>query len=183
MKKWEVLDSYYLYQTPYGNLRRDKCLLEDGKIIEDYNVNEFSNWVNGVVLTKDMELILTKQYRHGAEDFFYEIPAGSPEKEESYSDAISREVLEETGYTTATAPIFLGEFYVNPSVQNNKVFSFLLINAEKTSEQLLDENESIEVYKVKFDEAKEMIKNQKINQMFSVLSIYLSFEYLSENIL
>jgi len=61
MKKWEVLDSHYLYQTPYGNLRRDMCLLENGEIIEEYNINEFSNWVNGVVVTKDKEIILTKQ--------------------------------------------------------------------------------------------------------------------------
>jgi len=166
MKKWEVLDSHYLYQTPYGNLRRDMCLLENGEIIEKYNINEFSNWVNGVVVTKDKEIILTKQYRHGAEDLFYEIPAGSPESQESYSEAISREVLEEIGYTTATKPMLLGEFFVNPSVQNNKVISYLFINVEKTSKQLLDDTESITVYKFKLTDVKEMIKSQKINQFF-----------------
>jgi len=180
MKKWEVLDSHYLYQTPYGNLRRDTCLLENGETIEEYNVNEFSNWVNGVVVTKDKEIILTKQYRHGAEDFFYEIPAGSPESQESYSEAISREVLEETGYTTATKPILLGEFFVNPSVQNNKVISYLFINAKKTSKQLLDDTESITVYKFKLTDVKEMIKSQEINQMFSVLSLHLSFGYIDK---
>lgn len=73
----------------------------------------------------------------------------------------------------ATNPIFLGEFYVNPSVQNNKVITYLFINAEKTSEQLLDDTESIKVYKFKLTDVKE-IKNQEINQMFSVLSLHLS---------
>ncbi len=112
MQKWKVLNSQYLYQTPYGNLRKDKCLAENDFVIDAYHVNEFDNWVNAVVLTEQQEIVLVKQYRHGAGDFFYEIPAGKVEAGETYAEAIEREVLEETGYKSTASPIYLGEFFV-----------------------------------------------------------------------
>jgi len=69
MKKWKVTDSKYLYQSPHGNFRIDTCLLPNGNVTE-YNVNEFSDWVDIVAINDKKELVLVKQYRHPAEDFF-----------------------------------------------------------------------------------------------------------------
>lgn len=181
MKKWKVLDSNYLYQTPYGNLRRDKCHLENGIVIEEYNVHEYVDWINAVVVTEDQKVILIKQYRHGAKDFFYEIPAGSGEEGETHTEAIEREVLEETGYQSKTPLIYLGEFFVNPALQNNKVISYLMLDAKAVSEQNLDETEQIEVFKYSLNEIKEMIKTKEITQMFSVLAILLAEKYIESS--
>lgn len=179
MKKWKVLSSHYVYKSPYGNLRRDKCLLDNGVIIEEYNVNEFPNWVNGVVVNKDRELIFVKQYRHGCGDFFYEIPAGMPNDGETYLQAIEREVLEETGYKSDQVPIYLGESFVNPATQNNKVISYLITDAYLAAEQNLDAAEQIEVFKFRLEDIDRMIEKKEITQMFSVLAISLAKKYLT----
>jgi len=180
MKKWAKLESTYLYKTPFGNLRSDKCKLPNGNIIENYYVNDFSNWVNAVVLTDDMKVVLVKQYRHAGDDFFLEIPAGIIEADETFEEGILREVREETGYISNTVPIKLGEFYVNPSTQNNKVITYLIKNAIKVSDQDLDENEEIEIVLMDFIEMGKAIKNNKIKtQLFTASAYYMVKDYLS----
>lgn len=181
MQKWKVLERSYLYKTPHGNLRKDRCLIEDkNHIIDAYHVNEFENWVNAVVLTDQEEMVLIKQYRHGAEGFFYEIPAGKTEYRESYEQAIQREVLEETGYQTNTSPIYLGEFFVNPATQNNKVISYLMLHAVKVKEQDLDVGEVIDIFKIPFENVEKLVKTGELQQLFSVTAFCLAKNYLIE---
>lgn len=179
MKKWEVLNSHYLYQTPYGNLRKDKCLVENGFVIDDYHVNEFDNWVNAVIITEQQEMVLVKQYRHGAGDFFYEIPAGKAEAGESYAEAIEREVLEETGYKSTALPIYLGEFFVNPATQNNKVISYMIPHAIKVDKQHLDPGEVIDIFTLPIENVEELIHKGELQQLFSVTAFYLAKKYNS----
>lgn len=179
LKNWKTLNSSYLYKTPFGNLRKDTCELPDGHIIQDYYVNEYSDWVNAIVLTKKQEIVLVKQYRHAALSSFIEVPAGKPENEESYEEAIVREVREETGYTSITPPLLLGEFYVNPATQTNKVISYLITEAELTSEQDLDDTEEIEVYLLDYKTMSEMVKSGEINHLFTVSAYYMSKELIT----
>lgn len=139
MEKWKTLDSHYLYKTPFGNLRKDKCELPNGKIINDYYVNEYSDWVNAIVITKDNNVVLVEQYRYAGGDFFLEIPAGKIEENESYEEGLLRELREETGFTSKTKPIKLGELMVNPAIQTNKVITYLVVDAYKELEQDLDD--------------------------------------------
>lgn len=178
LKNWETLSSSYLYKTPFGNLRKDTCELPDGHIIQDYYVNEYSDWVNAIVLTKNQEIVLVKQYRHAAQSSFIEVPAGKPEKDESYEEAIIREVREETGYTSTTPPVFLGELYVNPATQTNKVISYLITDAELTTEQELDDTEEIDVHLLDYNIMSKKIKTGEINHLFTVTAYYLSKELI-----
>lgn len=177
MDKWKVLDREYLYQTTHGNLRKDKCEVENRFVIEAYYVNEFDNWVNAVVITEREEIVLVKQYRHGAGDFFYEVPAGRAETDETNEEAIEREVLEETGYQSAIAPIYLGELYVNPATQNNKVISYLIPHAVKVDKQNLDAGEVIDIFTIPIAKVEEMIQKGELQQLFSVTAFYLARNY------
>ncbi|MEK4486065.1 NUDIX hydrolase [Psychrobacillus sp. FSL H8-0484] len=178
MKSWKTLNSSYVYKTPYGNLRKDSCELPDGQKIESYYVNEYADWVNAVVLTKDKQIVLVKQYRYAAQDYFLEIPAGKPEGNEAYETAILREVREETGFITERNPILLGEFYVNPATQTNKVITFLLLDAYKAFEQELDPTEFIDIHLVDFNDLEPMIAKGEINQLFTVSAYYMSKSFL-----
>lgn len=143
MKKWKTLDSEYLYKTPFGNLRKDKCELPNGMIIDNYYVNEYTDWVNAIVITKDQQIVLVEQYRYAGNDFFLEIPAGKIEEGESFEEGILREVRQETGFTSKSKPIKLGEFMVNPATQTNKIITYLIVEAYKEFEQNLDNTEEI----------------------------------------
>ncbi len=181
MEKWKTLASKYLYETPYGNLREDSCLLPNGFIIPNYHINEFSDWVNGVVITKDQKVIFVKQYRHGGGDFFIEVPAGTVEKEEDLLEAFKREVQEETGYGSLLEPILLGHFNVNPANQNNHITTYLMLDAELVSTQNLDPTEDIEVVIFSLDEVQERLKNNAFNHLFCVYALMLALNYLKTN--
>ena len=174
MKKWKTVETSYLYKTPFGNLREDTCQLPNGLVIEGYHVNEFVDWVNAIVMTQNREIILVKQYRYGADDFFLEIPAGAPEEGELPEEAIVREVKEETGYISSKTPICLGSFFVNPATQNNKVTSYLIEDAYQAFEQELDSTEEIEVISIPIEEMDRKIEAGEITQLFSVQAYLLA---------
>lgn len=174
MNRWKTLDSSYVFKTPFGNLRRDDCELPDGQIIENYYVNEYADWVNAIVLTKEKKIVLVKQYRYAAQEFFLEIPAGKPEEDETYEDAILREIREEAGFISEEKPILLGEFYVNPATQTNKVITFLIVDAFEAFDQELDPTEFIDVHLVDLHDMEAMIATGEINQLFTVSAYYMS---------
>ncbi|MEK5037690.1 NUDIX hydrolase [Sporosarcina sp. FSL K6-3457] len=180
MKKWKTIKSTYHYKTPFGNLRQDTCQLSNGVIIDDYYVQEYADWVNAVVLTKDQQVLLVEQYRHAGQDYFLEIPAGKIEEGESHEEGIVREIREETGYISKTKPIKMGEFMVNPATQTNKIVTFLIMDAYKEYEQELDETEEIDVKLFSFDEIEKMIHEQQITQLFSVSAYYMAKDLLRE---
>lgn len=179
LKKWKTVKQEYIYRNlVHGSIRKEKCLLPNGTTIEEYYISEFPNWVNAIVLTRDARLVLVRQYRHGAREFFLEIPGGTVEQNEDPVESIIREVQEETGYSTEQSPIFLGSFYPNPAVTTNRVFSYLFLDAEQTSATSLDETEELEIELVAMEEMDQWVKEDRIHHLFTV-SAYL----LAKNIL
>ncbi|UOE95864.1 NUDIX hydrolase [Alkalihalobacillus sp. LMS39] len=182
MEKWRTITSDYLHKSPFGNIRRDCCELPNGIVIEEYYVNEYSDWVNAVVVTKENELLLVEQYRHAGEDFFLEVPAGKKEQGESFEEAVVREVKEETGYISLEKPIFLGEFMVNPATQTNKIRTYLIVDAFKSFEQDLDDTEEIKISLYDFHHFGKQITTGEIKtQLFTVSAYYLAKNYIAEN--
>ncbi|WP_117149163.1 NUDIX hydrolase [Paraliobacillus sp. X-1268] len=182
MRRWKTLNSEYLYKTPFGNLRKDKCELPNGVVIDDYYVNEYSDWVNAIVVTKDNKIVLVKQYRHAGKDSFLEIPAGKIEANESFEQGILREVKEETGFSSKKRPIKLGEFMVNPATQTNKVITYLIVDAYKEFEQELDNTEDIETFLIDFNEMGDLLrKNQIKSQLFTANAYFMAKDFLIEN--
>lgn len=142
-----------------------------------YYTLEFPNWANVVPVTKNMDIILIKQYRVGIEDFCIEIPGGTGEIGENPEIVAERELLEETGYKCEELQ-FLNKVSANPALNNNFVFGYLGINAELVQEQNLDEHEDIEIIKVPIDKIPSMIKNGEIHHPYAVLSLIFTLNRL-----
>lgn len=102
MEKWRKVASDYVFKSPFGNLRKDKLVLPDGQLIDSYYVNEYEDWVNAVVLTKDQHLVLVRQYRHAAQDFFLEVPA---ERQEKQMSRLERQLFERCEKKRDISPI------------------------------------------------------------------------------
>ena len=62
---WTLLSSKYLVQDRWLSLRADSCQMPNGLVVEPFYVMEYSTWVNIVAITKNQEVVLVKQYRHG----------------------------------------------------------------------------------------------------------------------
>jgi len=179
MDKWHVTDSHYAYKSPYGNLRIDTCRLPDDRVCE-YGVSEYLDWVNIFALNEKKEIVMVKQYRHGAGDIFIELVAGSVEDGEAPEDTVVRELREETGYVCLSKPILLGKFHYNPARQNNVVHIFFCDNTRKEHDQNLDELEDIEVVHVPFSQIDKLVRDGVISQLSSVTAIELVKKHIDE---
>ena len=178
--KWDLLSSEYLFNDTWLKARRDRCRRPDGKEVYPYYVMEYPTWVTAVAITKEDEVVLVKQYRHALGEVCFETPGGCVDATDTdNSEAIKRELLEETGYEF-NAVHYLGRTSANPSTNNNLMHMYLLLGGEKVQEQNLDANEDIEVVKVSIDELKSMLARNEIVQAMHVTCIFYALQLLEK---
>ena len=72
---------------------------------------------------EDNSVALVKQYRHAAQDYILEIPAGTLENGETPEESAYREVEEEIGFRAGKMEK-LTEFYVSPGFLTEKMHGF-----------------------------------------------------------
>ena len=172
IKPWKILGSRY----PQPKFRVDECELPNGKTFEP-TVFEFRNWAVVVALTKEREVVLIRQYRHGVQDVFWEFPGGVVEEGENPVDGVRRELLEETGYAVSNL-VEVGKYYPNPALQTNSMYCYLAFDAEKVSGQNLDEAEEIDVYLVPLDELIAMTRRGEFSHGLQVAGLFYVLLYL-----
>lgn len=93
-----------------------------------FSLIEAVDWVNVIALTPDDQVVLIRQYRPGLDQVCLEIPGGMVDAGETAETAARRELQEETGYT-ATRWEVLGSTAPNPAIQNNRLWSYLALDA------------------------------------------------------
>ncbi|HEU0110578.1 MAG TPA: NUDIX hydrolase [Flavisolibacter sp.] len=175
--KWKVLESEYLFNVPWLTIRREKCELPNGKVMQAYYTLEYPGWVTAFALTKDEKVVMVKQYRHGLGVISTELPGGVVDAGETHEKAIARELLEETGYVFEEFE-FLGKISANPATSNNYMHMFIARGGEKIAEQKLDETEDVEVVIYTLDEVKQLVRENKIVQALHTTTIFYALERL-----
>lgn len=142
--RWEILESSWLFRSGFLSLRRDRCRLPDGRLASDHYFLELRDAAIVVALTAERRVLLAREYKHGAGDVHFTLPAGFIEAGEPPEAAARRELTEETGYTAAAVEP-LGAFLVMPSLSAMTMHAFLARDAVRTAEPRTDEFEEIEV--------------------------------------
>lgn len=132
-----------------------------------------------VPVFSDNTVALVKQYRHAAEKYLWEIPAGSLEKGEDAEEGSRRELKEEIGVTAGKIEK-LSEFYVSPGFLSEKMFVFLATDLTETA-QNLEDDELIEVKRFSFAEAFEMIRRNEIEDSKTMVGLILAGAKLGIN--
>ena len=169
---WKVLES----NRPRKNLRVDRCELPNGNIIETM-ILEYSTWASMVGITRQQEVVLIKQYRHGAGRVIWEFPGGVVDSGESPLQAAQRELLEESGYS-GLKWIETGAISPNPDTHTNLMHTFLALDIEKVAEQHLDANEEIEVLLGPLDDVIRMAVNGEFLQSMQVSALFFALAHL-----
>lgn len=177
-RNWKVLRSEYLARKPWFTVRHESLELPDGRLVPDYYVFEYPDWVNVTAITRDGRFVVIDQYRHGLGETSYEIPAGVAEPSDaSMLAAAQRELAEETGYgggewrlLTVLAP--------NPSTQNNLTYCYLATDVERLGEQRLDPTEDLSVHLLTRAEVLELLRTDRIRQALMAAPLW---RYFCEN--
>ena len=179
MKKWSILQSRYVFETPFFRVRQDHCRLPSGAQLDDYYVIEEHDIGMVFALTPALELVLVEQYKHGIGDICLELPAGlfnGTDPAEAEAEA-RREFVEETGYD-ADRYYPIATFIRNPTRQNNYVHVYCAVNIYPAGRQHLDANEDITVRLVSMPQAFALIENGQITSGDSVASIYVGWDFV-----
>lgn len=177
MKSWKILYSEYLVKRPWLTARRDKLELPDGRIVPEYYVLEYPDWVNVIAITKDGQFVMERQYRYGANSVNFEIPCGVMENGETPLEAIQRELREETGYGGGNWRELMC-ISANPTSMTNMTHCFVAEGVEKVTEQHLDDTEDLEVHLKTREEVLAMLQN---NEMIQSLMIAPLLKYFMED--
>lgn len=178
LKKWRLLQSEWVVNHQWCQVRKDSVLLPNGVIVDDFFVNVRPEIAYVFALTKNQEVVFVRQYRHGVGEILLELPAGAfnPAVESAEVGAL-REFTEETGYVCDS--LFpLGTFYCNPVKDTNKIHLFVGLNAEFKKIPVLDITEEIEVVLVPVSEVLNKISSGEINVAGSVTGVFLALQFL-----
>ncbi|MCX7736122.1 MAG: NUDIX hydrolase [Candidatus Kapabacteria bacterium] len=138
----------------------------------DFVVLDSPRWVNIIPITKNKEVVLVSQYRHGIDEITLEVPGGLVDPNEEPLDAAERECFEETGYKSFDRAILLGENFPNPAFLNNVCYSYVWFDCELKGEQKLDGNEDIDVSLVSLKEIPRMILNKEIKHSLVLTAFF-----------
>ncbi len=178
---WKKTSSRQIADCRVFKIREDICERESDKKEGTFFVAENPDWVNVIGLTKDEQVVLIEQFRHGTEEIILEIPGGMIDEGEKPEAGAKRELLEETGFTSDKF-VFLGKSHPNPAIQNNLIHHFLAVDCEKTGETAFDEHESVITKIVPLTKIRNLIEEEKITHSL-VLAAFYKFEMLGDYIL
>jgi ADP-ribose pyrophosphatase len=119
-------------------------------------------------ITDEDEVLLVRQFRYPYKEVIYEIPAGKLEKGEDPFEAGKREFKEECG-AVADEYFPLGEVYPTPGY-TNEIIRLYGANKLHFEEQNLDEDEFLQIVKMRFDELIERIMSGEIKDAKTIIA-------------
>ena len=120
--------------------------------------------------------VMIPQFRHGTRHVSVEFPGGVIEKGEDPTLAISRELVEETGYRPEMI-IPLGSLSPNPAFMTNSFHAFIAEGCELVRPQALDEHEEIQVILVPEREAIDLVGGEDYGHALMTATLFLYMRY------
>jgi ADP-ribose pyrophosphatase len=125
------------------------------------------------------EILLIKNRRHTIGERLIELPAGTLEKGEDPINCAGRELVEETGYLAGRLQS-LGNFFTSPGVLSEKIYAYAAYDLEIAHVDP-DEGEEIETMAVPFDEAIEMIRDNRIHDGKTIATILMYDKFFRDS--
>jgi 8-oxo-dGTP pyrophosphatase MutT (NUDIX family) len=173
-KPWTVVSSTRDRSYKVFSLRTDRARSPRTGQEHDFFILESASWVNVIPLTRENDVVLIRQYRHGIRDLTLEIPGGLVEDRDTPEEAARRELLEETGYRAREVAL-LGSVHPNPAIQNNLCYTYVARDVFPAGAQQLDEREDISVLVRPVSEIPRLIREGEITHALVLAAFYRFF--------
>lgn len=169
----KTMKSERIYEGKILSVRIDTVELPDKKYSKR-EIVEHPGAVAIVPITEDKEIFLVKQFRKATETVLLEIPAGKLEINEQPTECAIRELKEETGLNAEKMDCIL-DYYSSPGFTNEKIHIFMA-SGVTIGEAEPEEDEYIDVVKIKIDEAMNMINDGIIKDGKTIIGIFMAYD-------
>ena len=179
-RPWRILSSEYRVETKFLRLRADRIELPSGAVVEDYFVRESRGFCVVFAMTPDENVLLVRQYKHGAGEIVVELPAGVIDEGETPERCAVRELAEETGFS-GSAPEFVRTFYADPTNATTRFHLFVIRDAVRTSEPSFDITEEIAVEQASVRDVRAMALDGRIGSGTQVAAVLVALEHLDRS--
>jgi ADP-ribose diphosphatase len=168
---WREVASDVIAEYRVFSVERSRAISPvDGAEHAFYRIQSTS-WTQIVPITKDGQVVLVRQYRHGAGRLTLEIPGGLVDAGEDPREAAMRECLEETGYRARDA-VPLGVVSPNPALFANRLYGYLATDVELEGEIKNEGTEQTEVLLVPVRDIADMILSGEIDHALVVATLW-----------
>ena len=172
---WTVLDSrvdrqYNLFSVQINRSRSPG----NGKVYE-FQVLNSPDWVCVIPLTPDNEVVMVRQYRHGAGELTLEPPGGLVKDGQSPEQSGREELEEETGYTAGELEL-LGWMNPMPALFTNRFYVFVARDVRPAGRLNPDETEEVETVLVPAREVRNYVRSGRIRNSVMIAALHLFFD-------
>jgi ADP-ribose pyrophosphatase len=170
----EVLSSEEVYKGQLIGVVRDTVREADKTYVRE--VVRHPGGAAVVAYFEDGTVALVSQYRHPTVRYVLELPAGKLDPGERPEETAARELEEELGVVAGRLEQ-LSEFYTTPGFCAEKLWVFLAADLRETATRH-EEDEIIEVVRLPFARALEMIASREIEDAKTIIGLLLAAERL-----
>lgn len=170
---WEPLESKVAFENRWWKIVQETVRLPDGSVTDDYYVNHSKGGAVAFALTESGNVVVNRQYKHGAREIVDELAVGRIDDGEGGLETAKRELLEETGYgggeweklmTTVT----------NPTSSTSRIHVYLARGVRKIAEPQHDPRETVEVREVPPEEFMRMLLGGVITSQTAMSAAFLA---------
>lgn len=143
-REWTVLSERLVLDRRWLRIHEQRVRLPNGHEIEEFHLIEGPDWAAVLALTDENQVVLVRQYRHGAHKASLELPAGVIDAGEDGLAAAKRELAEETGYVASDwAPLVVVN--TEPARHTTRAHLYVARGARMENAQRLEPSEQLEV--------------------------------------
>lgn len=161
-----------IYKGTVVTLNVDTVRLPNGHTI-DLEVIRHPGASAVVPLKQDGTVVLIRQFRHAADGFIYEIPAGKLHPKEDPLDCAARELEEEIGYKAGRFEL-LSSIFTAPGFADEVIHVYLATELTRGT-QNLDQDEILDVVEMPLKEAIAKIQDGTIRDAKTIVGLQSVF--------
>jgi len=173
---WTVEDSRIIHADKWIELRADRVKTGAGVVLDPYYIVTDKDWTCVVAMTADEQVVFVRQYRHGTQEIYLELPGGHVDPRDSTPAAGGmRELLEETGYASDEFQ-YLGAYACNPARLTNFMHVLVARNATKVRSPKLEHGEEIDVELIPLSDAILATMDGRMSQSMHIAALFLARE-------
>lgn len=158
---WQVLEEKRILEHPYVDVIFQKIQLPDGQIIPDWPIIQTRNYVNAMVVDGAGKAMILEGYKHGHGSSNWQVLGGYLEAGEEPLQAVKRELLEETGYSSNDW-WHLGSFTVDANRRVGTGHFFLAQGVQKIADPDYDDLEIFVIRWVSLDDLRQALFDGRV---------------------